>query len=816
MAEETLVIDITADTSGLQPTIDLLEKLGKIDAKTAELFRKANVDIQAQQKALKGVGDQAKNTGKQLSDAGKEGAKGLNELSTSIKSIAGALGIGLTVAALKEFVSSSIKAFDEQEVALQRLKSALQDIAGEGGNAFATLKTGAEELQRASIFSDEQIEQVQSMLVTLGLTSEQTEILTKRIVDTASRTGKSLEEITGAFTLAIEGQTKGLRSLGASFKATGDQVQDFNLLLESTAKFAGGAGQALETQAGQAAQLKNQINELEEAIGQASAPIRLFFLETAKNILELFAPAADKAKEGADKIRAATALAFKDIPIAEIEENIKTLQALSKELLDSFIPGQTSPEEAKAANDRIINIDAQIAALQELIALKKQSAKDDADFGKADREVKNKSIEQLKLEIELLGRRNDANTINVKAAIEARENQIKVLEELNKKALKDSEDAQKKQTQLLKDSEEERFRLTEENLKKFQAQQKEAILKRNLTAEENEEALANLELLILEIRRQNYIQFKKDIGDLDNAIADLKLKNIKRVELAQETSTVKTTKSVGDSIQDEIDRIDAQQERVKEIINQLGELGDATSELFAGISQQRINELEEFRDLQQEAFDEESDALKQKLDKDLITQAQYENQLSELRKKKAADEKRIDNEIKKIRQEQAVRDKAFNIFETIINTSRGIAAAAPDLLLQALIAAVGAVQLAKIISTPIPKFHKGKLATLDSSEQHAIIRKDETILSPENSKQYSDTLTAIHNRQISPSILNNFVRMSIGKMPSSKNVVSKFPDIDVAGGMKSALRKGVTIRNTNELGKAIADNLPQENIRRAV
>ncbi len=862
MADE-LIIDIKADVSGLQPTVDLLEKLGKVDAATAEQFRKATAEFQKQEKALKGVGSEskkagetAKKSGKDIADGAKEGSKGLNDLSTSIKGIAGALGIALSLGALKEFISTSINAFAEQELALQRLKASLEDITGEGGNAFATLKTGAEELQKTSIFSDDQIEQVENMLVQLGLTSQQTQQLATRIVDTASRTGRGLEEIANTFILAIEGQTKGLRTLGASFKATGDQVENFNSLLESTSKFSGGAAQALETQAGQAANLKNQINELEEAVGKAAAPLKLFFLESARNILELFAPAVDKAKEGVDKIRATTAAAFKDLPVSEIESNIKSLQKLSDEIVNAFTPGETSDEEAQAQRDRLLSIDAQIAALKELIQIKQQSAQDDLEFGKADRELKGKSIEQLKTEIELLGKRRDANTINVRAAIDAREEQIKKLQELEEKAGKERQRLEKEFADARIRAEEEHFKMSEDGLKRFVAAQKRLIVERGLSEEETEQALTNLQFLELQIRRENYLKYGKGIGEIDNAISDLLIKNSRQVneEIRKQNQdrferALKNAKDIQQSIDEAgqaqgdltkksfaelfaiikagkdagikgLEDVEAAQKEVLDrfisIVEQMASIGEQIEGLLNAQLEQRLSELDEIKDKTLEVFDAESEALADKLKKDLITQAQYDNQLRELKKKKEADDKRIEAETKRLKREEAQREKDFGLFSAIVNTAAAATKVLANPFLLALVLAAGALQLAKIVSTPVPKFHSGKLASADSSEQHAIIRRDETVVSPENSKQYRETLTAIHNRKIPASILNNFVRMKLDSMPKASEKSIQFPDMLNEHGVRRAFSKGTRINNASEIAMHIVEALPRDNPRRRI
>jgi hypothetical protein len=70
--------------------------------------------------------------------------------------------------------------------------------------------------------------------------------------------------------------------------------------------------------------------------------------------------------------------------------------------------------------------------------------------------------------------------------------------------------------------------------------------------------------------------------------------------------------------------------------------------------------------------------------------------------------KRIDAEERKIKQQQAKRDKELALFNAVISTAKGIAEAIPNPFLIALAAAIGAAQIAIIASRPLPKFGKGK------------------------------------------------------------------------------------------------------------
>lgn len=112
----------------------------------------------------------------------------------------------------------------------------------------------------------------------------------------------------------------------------------------------------------------------------------------------------------------------------------------------------------------------------------------------------------------------------------------------------------------------------------------------------------------------------------------------------------------------------------------------------------------------QEFFSQQSEAELNRVD-------EQRKQVEDLRESGAITEKeaqarlkRLDQEERKIRAQQAQRDKQIAIFNAVINTAqaftRALATGGP--VFAAIVAALGAAQIALIASRPIPKFGKGK------------------------------------------------------------------------------------------------------------
>jgi hypothetical protein len=97
--------------------------------------------------------------------------------------------------------------------------------------------------------------------------------------------------------------------------------------------------------------------------------------------------------------------------------------------------------------------------------------------------------------------------------------------------------------------------------------------------------------------------------------------------------------------------------------------------------------------------------------KESLEQARESGSITE--KEEIARQKRIDQEEKKLRIQQAQRDKQLAIFNAVINTAEAVTAALATkgplgVVLAAIAAAMGAAQIAIIAARPIPKFRHGK------------------------------------------------------------------------------------------------------------
>lgn len=164
----------------------------------------------------------------------------------------------------------------------------------------------------------------------------------------------------------------------------------------------------------------------------------------------------------------------------------------------------------------------------------------------------------------------------------------------------------------------------------------------------------------------------------------------------------------------EIKAIDDASKATKEKMEKTAKAIQAISDLLGGfadlgnaIFENKINQIEEEQDANDEAYEREIERIEALQERGAISTEE-----AEARKRAAEDKTRLKEEelAKKkaaLQEKQAKWDKANNIVQTIMATSLGIMKASPNLVMMALIGAMGAIQLATIVAQQIPKYAKG-------------------------------------------------------------------------------------------------------------
>lgn len=202
---------------------------------------------------------------------------------------------------------------------------------------------------------------------------------------------------------------------------------------------------------------------------------------------------------------------------------------------------------------------------------------------------------------------------------------------------------------------------------------------------------------------------------------------------------------------------------------------------------------------------------------------ELDNQLNN----KLISEEEYNQKVAALKRQEAVRQKNFAIFDATLSLGQGILNALttkPAELIPFAVAfasAIGGLNLAKIIATPLPKFKEGSLniggGNLDADGgMHAIVHRGEAIIPADRNKSYHPTLEAIYNKQISPAEINSYVLNRLaGKSGIGRDTVVASVD---TYGLSRALskNKSVQIENAQTVGKAIASELARGYNRRQV
>jgi hypothetical protein len=224
--------------------------------------------------------------------------------------VAGGLAAAFSAQAVINFTQQSIAAFLDAEKNAQRLKFAITTIGGESELQFERLIKQSAELQKITVFSDDSIQQAQEALAAFGLTADEIEKLIPKLADFATITSQDITSAAQQVGAALEGNGREFKKYGIEVSAAASRTENLSSVLDGLVKFEGAATDATQTLTGQLEQQKNQIDELQESIGEKLAPswvrVKKAFLEyiqaiiTSKDELTLESIAKDQ-KDNADK-----------------------------------------------------------------------------------------------------------------------------------------------------------------------------------------------------------------------------------------------------------------------------------------------------------------------------------------------------------------------------------------------------------------------------------------------------------------------------------------------------------------------------------
>jgi len=229
-------------------------------ARTAEELK---IKISAQDKAspkLKLVGKELGNVSEKSEKAGVS-LKGMGVAFAAVTAAAGVVALA---------IKKAVDAFAIQELAVQRVSSALQ-IAGVSSAAYTQrLVDQAGALQQVTRFGDETILEMQSFLITFGLLGKELEETTKLTIDMSVALGVDLKASALLMGKAFTGEISSLSRYGIKIKEGLAESEKFNAVLDVLRNTMGGRARAeAGTVSGATDQMTNAIGDFIEEVGKA-------------------------------------------------------------------------------------------------------------------------------------------------------------------------------------------------------------------------------------------------------------------------------------------------------------------------------------------------------------------------------------------------------------------------------------------------------------------------------------------------------------------------------------------------------------------
>lgn len=234
-----------------------------------------------------------------------------------------------------------------------------------------------------------------------------------------------------------------------------------------------------------------------------------------------------------------------------------------------------------------------------------------------------------------------------------------------------------------------------ENMSSEQYAEEEYLIKLDYVRKTTEAAIdaieqeLNVDNLSAKDRKKLTEELCKLKADLANKEADAEITAIEKINKAEEKAYKERIKNLKKWLQTASQAVST--------------IGDLVGTLYDG----QLDKIEEESEANTDAHDSEIERIELLKEQKIISEEE-----AQARKRAAEDKTRKkEEELEKRRQDiqykQAVWDKAANIANASIATALAITEALPNFVLAALVGAMGAVQVATIMATPIPQYAKG-------------------------------------------------------------------------------------------------------------
>lgn len=166
------------------------------------------------------------------------------------------------------------------------------------------------------------------------------------------------------------------------------------------------------------------------------------------------------------------------------------------------------------------------------------------------------------------------------------------------------------------------------------------------------------------------------------------------------------------------------------VLSSFAKIQDGITSIMTDIYDARIKRVEEEQEANEEAGEKELERIEKLENSGVITKEEAEARKRAAEQTTANKNKELEKKKEALQQKQAKWEKANAISQSIIATALAVSRALPNMVLVALVGALGAAQLATIIAQPIPKYakgtdnHPGGLAIVGDGGKHEAVVTD--------------------------------------------------------------------------------------------
>lgn len=223
---------------------------------------------------LKNSTDKASDGSKKFRDETKKTKTEINMSSSVLQGFFMELGaIGARFATqLPSAITKSIQAFGQQEMAVQKLTAAIRSNGGNVSEVLPIMQNFASEIQRITMYGDEQVLAMQAMASSMGVSAEQMQGVIRSAIGLASALNMDVMTAVKAASAAIQGKTGALQEYIPALSKCKTESEKLAMVQKLSASGFAQAKAEAETSVGKLKQLANAWGDLAETIGGQFAP----------------------------------------------------------------------------------------------------------------------------------------------------------------------------------------------------------------------------------------------------------------------------------------------------------------------------------------------------------------------------------------------------------------------------------------------------------------------------------------------------------------------------------------------------------------